>query len=138
MARFLLSQGTIQGSNFVINLSSGVGKNRTGSKEDTMLVQFFLEATRAKWRGQKPVARDGYVGRFTIEAIEALQTHILGKFNIPGLQRDGAVDPMPTFGSGVLYTLNWLHHEYIFDAGKAWPELRNHPAWNGPMAGILW
>ncbi len=116
-------------------IDGAVGQGRANSRDDVMLVQFFLKAisTRADTEsgesyqppGQRGIQVDGVCGATTIAYIRHFQGVTDRSAKSPALKpwQDGAVDPVPPggrFGSvhGGVFTIISLNVAYASLYGK--------------------
>lgn len=128
------------GSKFFINLEAPVGPGQTNKRDDVILVQFLLQASRASWTDPRSnIARDGIFGQETKGWILQFQKNVVGLFG-PVLQKvDGIVHPVHPGGAGVrTSTLGWLTHLYFTKNRQLWPDIQLHPDWPGfPKFGLI-
>ena len=143
MPRFqsLAFPGWLTTDSWIINLDAGVGRNRPNQRDDTKVVQFYLEALRSsEWEGTRIVRRDGRCGTVTIESILAFQRHVNATYRA-SLLEDGAVDPLWEGGEPITKTLGWMSHLYVSHFRQFWPNIRRHNAYQGVGSNLnlfLW
>lgn len=111
-------------------VSSAVGRGQANRREDTLLVQFFLNRLWSRAEkgqtygipGKPPLAIDGVCGSNTIAAIQRFQTLFYGAHGDVVIH-DGVVHPaLPGHSSGArhqqLYTILALNLMFAEEYGK--------------------